>query len=116
MLEYYFSKSFVVLECNSNKLKRISNEEKNNSCNGMHDSDYVMTFTTTIFSISNTLKKLFLQYDLYSSYNQNKYIGKYEIIQNIFITYVEPLLNYINHNKFLQEWKINIDAPAYEQN
>ena len=28
MLEYYLSKGFVVLECNSNNLKIISNEEK----------------------------------------------------------------------------------------
>ena len=28
MLAYYFSKGFVVLECNSNNLKIIANEEK----------------------------------------------------------------------------------------
>ena len=28
MLEYYFSKGFVVLECNSNNLKIIANEER----------------------------------------------------------------------------------------
>ena len=80
----------------------------------MHDSDYVMTCTTTIPSIPKTLKKLLLQYDLYSSYNQTKYIGKYEIIHNIFSSYVKPLLNYINHPALVQEWKLNIDAPAYE--
>ena len=31
-LEYYFSKGFVMLEHNSNKLKKIANEEKQ-SCN-----------------------------------------------------------------------------------
>ena len=82
----------------------------------MHDSDYVMTCTTAIVSISNTLKKLLLQYDLHSSYNQTKYIGEEEIIHNIFSTYVEPLLNYINHPALVQEWKLNIDAPAYEKN
>ena len=82
----------------------------------MHDSDYVMTCTTAIPSISNTLNKLLLNYDLHSSYNQTKNIGEEEIINNIFSTYVEPLLNYINHTKLVQEWKINIDAPAYENN
>ena len=33
MLEYYFSKGFVVLERNSDNLKMIANEEKK-SCNG----------------------------------------------------------------------------------
>ena len=79
----------------------------------MHDSEYFMTFTTAIPSISNTLNKLLLQYYLYSSYNQAKYIGKDEIIHNIFSTYVEPLLNYINHPELVQEWKLNLDAPVF---
>ena len=82
----------------------------------MHDSDYIMTCTTAIPSISNTLKKLLLQYNFHSSYNQTKYIGEEEIIHNILSKYVEPLLNYINHLAFVQEWKINIDDPAYEKN
>ena len=88
---------------------------ENNSCNGIHDSEYVMTFTIAITSISNTLKKLLLQYDLHSSQNQNIYIGEEEIIHNVFSTYVEPLLNYINHTELVQEWKINPDALAYEK-
>ena len=82
----------------------------------MHDSDYVMTCTTKILSISNMLKTLLLQYNFHSSYNQTKYIGEEEIIHNIFSTYVEPLLNYINHPALLQEWILNIDVPAYENN
>ena len=88
---------------------------ENNSCNGINDSDYVMNFTTAVPSISNTLKKFLLQYDLNSSQNQNIYIGEEEIINNIFSTYVEPLLNYINHTELVQEWKINPDALAYEK-
>ena len=81
----------------------------------MNDSEYVITCTTAIPFISNTLKKLLLQYDLHSSYNQTKYIGEEEIIPNIFSTYVEPLLNYINHPTLVQEWKLNLDAIAYEK-
>ena len=81
----------------------------------MHDSDYVMTCTTKILSISNMLKTLLLQYNFHSSYNQNIYIGEEEIIHNIFSTYVEPLFNYINHPALLQEWKLNLDTPAYEK-
>ena len=75
-----------------------------------------MTCTTAITYISNTLKKLLLQYNLHSSYNQTKYIGEEEIIHNIFSTYVEPLLNYINNPALVQEWKLNLDAPAHEKN
>ena len=74
-----------------------------------------MTCTAAITSISNTLKKLLLQYNFNSSYNQTKYIGKEEIIHNIFSKYVEPLLNYISHPTLVQEWRLNIDAPEYEK-
>ena len=33
----------------------------------------------------------------------------------IFSTYVESLLNYINHPALIQEWKLNLDAPACEK-
>ena len=69
----------------------------------MHDSDYVMTCTNVIPSISNTVKKLFQQYDLYSSYNQTKYSGKDETIHNIFSTYIEHLLDYTNIPALVQE-------------
>ena len=61
MLEYYFSEGFVVLERNSNISEIISNEAKQIiHAMDMHDSDYVMTCTAEIPSISNTLKKLLL--------------------------------------------------------
>ena len=59
----------------------------------MHDSDYVMMYNTAINSISNTLKKLWKQSDLHSSYIQTIYNDKYESINNIFSTYVETLLS-----------------------
>ena len=38
------------------------------------------------------------------------------MIINIFSAYVVPLLKDINHLAFLQEWKLNLDAEAYEIN
>ena len=37
------------------------------------------------------------------------------MIINIFSAYVVPLLKDINHYAFLQEWKLNLDAAAYEK-
>ena len=34
---------------------------------------------------------------------------------NIFSSNVYSFLNYINHCALIQEWKLNIDAPAYEK-
>ena len=71
MLEYYFSKLFVILECNTNNLEKLPNafiqrthtEESDNS-------DYAMACINKITSTSNTLKKLLLHQSLYSSYIQ----------------------------------------------
>ena len=38
------------------------------------------------------------------------------MIINIFIAYVLPLIQGINHPALLQEWRLNIDAAEYEQN
>ena len=116
MLEYFLSKVFVILECYSNKLSRIENKSKQRIHDiDMHDSDYIMTCTTWITSISNTLKNLCIQSDLYSYYIQTIYNGKEEIINNIFSPYVETLLDDINYPALLQEYRLNIDAKAYEK-
>ena len=86
MLEYYFSKGFVFLESNSNNLKKIANEAKNHAMD-MYDSEYVMTCTTVIPSISNMLKNLLFQYNFHSLYNQTKDNGEEKIIHKIFSRY-----------------------------
>ena len=48
-------------------------------------------------------------------YIQTKYNGKEESINKIFSTYIKPLLNYISHPTLVQEWKIDINDPAYEK-
>ena len=86
------------MERNSNHLRKIPKLAKQGiRAEETHDSDYVMTCNATITSISNILKKLWLKSSLHSFHIQTKYNGKYESINNIFSTYVEPLLNGINH-------------------
>ena len=43
------------------------------------------------------------------------YNNKEESIYNIFITYVETLLNDISHTELVQELKLNLDDAAYEK-
>ena len=75
----------------------------------MHDSDH------NSFHIKHD-KEVVVRVQLHSSYNQTKYIGEEEIINKTSSTYVEPLLNYSNRPILLQEWRTNIDAPAYGNN
>ena len=61
-----------------------------------------MTCINTIIYTSSTLKKLFLNKSLHSSYIKTEFNEKYKIINNIFIKYVEPLLEDINYAALLQ--------------
>ena len=61
-----------------------------------------MTCIGTIKSISNTLKKLLFHKFLHYSYIQIEFNYREEIINNTFITYVELLLNGINHPELIQ--------------
>ena len=60
--------------------------------------------------------KLWIQSDVHSSYNQTKYNDKEESTNNIFITYIEPLLYDINPPALVQEQKLNIDTAVSEIN
>ena len=92
MLEYYFSKGFGILECNFNNLAKLLNQVKQIiHAEETDNSDYAVTCINTIPSTSNTLKKLLLHKNIHSSYIQTEYNDKEEIINNTFITYVEPL-------------------------
>ena len=66
------------------------------------NSNYVMTCIKKNPPTSNTFKKLLLHKNLHSSYIQTKYNDKEKIINNTFITYVEPLLYDINHPALIQ--------------
>ena len=77
MLGYCFSKGFVMLERNSNNLFIIENEVKQIiHAMDMNDSDYVMTFTTAIPSISINLNKLWIKSGFHSSYIKTIYNGE----------------------------------------
>ena len=66
------------------------------------NSDFVMTCINTIPSTSNTLEKFLLHKSLHYSYIQTKYNDKEKAINNTLITYVESLLDNINHPALIQ--------------
>ena len=74
-----------------------------------------MTCIKTIPFTSNTLNKFFLHKVLHCPYIQTYFNHKEGSINNTFITYVELLLEDINNTELLQEWKLNLDAAAYEK-
>ena len=68
----------------------------------MNYSYYVNTCTTSIPSISNTLKKLSMQSDLHSYHIKTIYNYKEEIINKTFSTNVESLLYDLNNPALIQ--------------
>ena len=116
LLEYYFSKGFGILKQNSNILTKIPNLVKTIiHVEETKNSDYVMTSINTITSISNTPKKLLFYKFLHYYYIKTEFNDKERITYNTFSTYFEPFLNEINHPVLVQEWKLNLDAVAYEK-
>ena len=105
------------MEFNVNNLSKLPNEVKQIiHAEDTNNSDYVMKCINTMYSAPNTFKKLWLQSSLHSEYIKTGVNEKEEIINTIFSSYVEPLLKYINHPALIQEWKLNLDAEAYEKN
>ena len=89
MLGYYLSNVFAILECNVNNMAKLPNEVKDTIREEEKDSsDYVMTSINTIPPTSNTLKKLLLNKRLHSSYIQREFNEKWEMINNIFSSYM----------------------------
>ena len=71
---------------------------------------------TTIPSTSNTLKNLVVNSNYHSSYTTQEFNTKKEQMSTIFNTYVTQQIKEINHQEFLQEWKLNLDAAEYGKN
>ena len=77
-----------------------------------------MACTTEIYSVSNTINKLQIQYPLYSVYQKNLYHDKPEIIYEIFHQYHLPSLKYIDHPEFITAWRkllILLPMKIYKQ-
>ena len=71
MLEYHFSKGFIILEFNFNNLAKLPNDAKQRIHGEETDnSDKAMTFINTILYTSNIVKNLVVNKSLHSSYIQ----------------------------------------------
>ena len=93
MFEYYFSKWFIHFYCNKSNLEKLPSEVKDKIYAEVTDhSEKVVICSTTITSTSNTLKNLFVDAISRSSYIQNEFNDKKDMIIIIFIAYSVPLI------------------------
>ena len=71
MLGYYFSKVFILFDCNTTNLEKLPNEVKDIIyVNDTENSDKVVICSTIIPSTSNTLKSLAVNKSFHYSYIQ----------------------------------------------
>ena len=73
-----------------------------------------MKKNTAIYSVANIINKLNTQSDLHLIYQQYLYTDKQNGINDIFIEYNFPVMEYPDHPELIEEWKQNLDAAFYE--
>ena len=116
MVNNYLEKVFCIIKKDSKQLSMLPNDVKliNNVIYQL-DTYFVMAKNKAIYSVSNTIKTLHIQTNMYLIYKQDFYKDKQQEIDNFFIKYLVPVMNDLDHPELIEEWKQNIDAAAYER-
>ena len=61
------------------------------------DTDFVMAKNKAIYAIANTIKTLYIQKNMYLIYKQDYYEDKLKEIDDLFIEYLVPIMDDIDH-------------------
>ena len=69
------------------------------------DTYFVMEKYKAISSVVNTIKKLHIQKNMHLIYKQDIYKDKQGEIYDLFIEYLVPIMENIDHPVFNEEWK-----------
>ena len=112
MINNYLSKGFSIIEQNTKQLSLLPNDVKLiiNMINQL-DTDYVMVNNIAISAVTNTIKQLHIQKNKDIIHKQEFYNTK-----EIFLGYLVPVMDDLDHPAFIEEWKKNLDVAAYEKN
>ena len=117
LVNNYLAKGLFIIENNSKQLSSLPNDVKLIIHGIDHiETDFVMSKNTAISSVENTINKLHIQSNFYFVYKQNFYHDKQDKTDDLFGWYQITLLNDVDHPALIEEWKLNIDAAAYENN
>ena len=79
------------------------------------DKEFFMAKNKAIYSVANTTITLHIQKNMYLIYKQDFYIDKQKGIYKLFIEYLVPIMDDIDHPALIEEWKQKFDAAAYEK-
>ena len=78
-------------------------------------TDFVMAKNTAISSVAKSLK-MHIQKNIHLIYKQEFYKDKQNEIYELFIEYLVPIMENIDHPELIKKWKQIIDAATYENN
>ena len=74
-----------------------------------------MVKNKVISAVANTIKQLHIQKNMYMIYKQDFYKNKQKEINYLFIEYLVPVMEDIDHPVLIEEWRQNLDAAAYKK-
>ena len=116
MIHNYISRELSIIEHNTKQLSLIKNYAKLiiNTINQLN-TDYVMVKKNAISAVANTIKQLHIQKNMHILYKQDLNKNKEKGIYDLFLEYLVPVTNNIEHPALIEEWRQNIDASAYEK-
>ena len=99
LIKNYLAKGFYIIEKDSNQLSTLPNDVKLiiNLIDQM-DADFFMAKNKAISSLSNKINKLHIQKNMHLIYKQDYYKDKQEEIYDLFIEYLFPIMDDIDHS------------------
>ena len=106
LIKKYLSKELSSIEQKKNQLRFLPNYVKSriNLINQL-DTDYVMVKNKAILTVSNTIKKLYIQKSKHIIYKQDFYKNKEKEIGDFFLECLVPVMDNINLLAFIEERK-----------
>ena len=79
----------------------------------MYNSDYTMICSTSITSVANTLKKIYLGGTLWCEFTSDYYNDKNYTFRLFFQPYKASAVNKIYHISIVNKWKDNTEIVDY---
>ena len=110
LVSHYLSRGFLIIEQASQALKNFLMIVQNHiHAIIMYDSDSIMICSTPIPSVSNTLKRIYLNGPLWYEFTSQYYNEKNETFGLLFQQYKASDIDNIYYLSVINEWKYNID-------
>ena len=105
LINNHLSKGFSIIEQNTKQIIFLPNDVKLRiNLNNKLDTDYVMVKNKSISAGANTIKQLHIQKSVHIIYKQDFYKNKEKEIYFLFLKYLVPVMEDLDHLALIAEW------------